>query len=43
MPICPECGSLMEEMGNSLRCEECGYVAPMYGDGEEDGDGDLAD
>ncbi len=37
MSTCPECGAMMEEMGNSLRCEDCGYVAPQYGDGEEEG------
>lgn len=37
---CPECGGMMEEEGTVVRCEDCGYTAAVYGDGEEDGSAD---
>ncbi len=37
---CPECGGMMDEDNGVMRCEDCGYVAPSYGDGAEESGAD---
>lgn len=37
---CPECGGMMEEEGNVMRCEDCGYAVPAYGEGDENNGAD---
>ncbi len=31
---CPECGNEQEDMGNNVKCEECGFAPMPTGDDE---------